>query len=115
QKAKVLVVGTFHLDYPGLDAHKASESNKIDVLQEPKKSELTALIDYIKKFRPNKIAIEAIPKWDAVEKLQKYKKGAFRGERDERFQIAFRVAKELRLDTLFSIDEWSFAVDLAKL
>lgn len=40
-KAQVLVVGTFHFDYPGLDAHQIEEDNKIDVLQEPKKSEVS--------------------------------------------------------------------------
>jgi len=39
EKAQILVVGTFHFDYPGLDAHQIEEYNKIDVLKEPKKSD----------------------------------------------------------------------------
>ena len=50
EKTKVLVVGTFHMNYPGLDDHKTTDSDKIDVLKEPKKSELTELVEYIKKF-----------------------------------------------------------------
>ena len=47
EKAKILVVGTFHFDYPGLDAINAREEDKIDVLKEPKKSEVTELVHYI--------------------------------------------------------------------
>ncbi len=114
-KAKILVVGTFHMDYPNLDVIKVTDEDKIDVLIEPKKSELTDLINYIKTFKPTKIAIEAFPSWHATEKLKKYKKGSFRNERDERFQIAMRLANELKLDTLYSVDAQSFDGEIEKL
>lgn len=115
EKAKVLIVGCFHFDYPGLDAHKTVDEDKIDVLQEPKKSEVTELVEYIKKFKPTKIAIEAFDKWNAVEKLRKYKSGQFRDQRDERYQLAMRIADELKIDTLYSIDAQSFDNDLYRL
>ncbi|VXC34322.1 conserved hypothetical protein [Flavobacterium sp. 9AF] len=115
EKAKVLVVGTFHLDYPNLDAHKTSDENKIDVLKEPKKSEITELVNYIKKFKPTKIAIEAFPNFNATEKLKEYKLGKHRNERDERFQLGMRVATELNLDTIYSIDADNVANDLVKI
>src|SRR5258708_1123809 len=87
-KMKVLVVGTFHLHYTKLDVNKIENKDKIDVLNEPKKSEVTELVNYIKKFRPTKIAIEASPEWKAAEKFKKYKAGEYRKERDERFQLA---------------------------
>lgn len=113
-RARVLVVGTFHFDYPGLDAHQTGEEDKIDVLREPRKAEVTELVEYIKKFRPNKIAIEAMPNWRATEKLRKYKQGEYRGERDERFQLAMRLAHELQLDTLYAIDAETMASDIEK-
>ena len=36
EKTKVLVVGTFHFDYPGLDVNKTADEDKIDVLVEPR-------------------------------------------------------------------------------
>lgn len=114
-KAKVLVVGTFHFDYPNLDANKIESEDKIDVLAEPKKSEVTDLVNYIKKFKPTKIAIEAFPNWKAAEKLKKYKSGEYRKERDERFQLGMRLVNELKLDTIYSIDAESFDNDLIKL
>lgn len=115
EKAKVLVVGTFHMDYPGLDAFKTSEEDKIDVLVEPKKSEVTELVEYIKKFKPNKIAIEAFDSWNATEKLKQYKNGEHRDKRDERYQLAIRIANELQLDTIYAIDSGSMTDDLEKI
>ncbi|KAA3619133.1 MAG: hypothetical protein DWP94_13500 [Flavobacterium sp.] len=106
-KAKVLVVGVFHFDYPGLDELKTAEENKIDVLKEPKKSEMTALVEYIKKFKPTKIAVEANPGWKATEKLRKYKEGGHRDKRDERYQVAMRIASETGLDTLYEVNSYS--------
>lgn len=115
EKVQVLVVGTFHFDYPGLDAHMTEEEDKIDILKEPKKSELNELVEYIKEFKPTKIAIEATPSWNATEKLKKYKRGDYQEERDERFQLGMRIATELGLDTLFSIDGGTMAQDIEKL
>lgn len=112
EKAKVLVVGTFHLDYPNRDAVKIESEEQIDVLTEPKKSEITELVQYIKRFKPNKIAIEAFPEWNATQKLNAYKKGCCRNERDERFQLAMRIAADFDMDTLYSIDAGSIAEDL---
>jgi len=114
EKTQVLVVGTFHFDYPGFDYNKTSEQDKIDVLTEPKKSEVTELVEYIKKFKPNKISIEASPKWEATRKLRKYKDGEFRQERDERYQLGIRLASELHLDTLYSINSWGLVDDMEK-
>ena len=114
EKTQVLVVGSFHFDYPGLDYNNTSEQNKIDVLTEPKKSQITELVEYIKKFKPNKIAIEAFPRWEATAKLRKYKAGEFRDERDERYQLGIRLAEELQLDTLYAINSWGLSDDMEK-
>lgn len=102
EKTKVLVMGTFHFNFPGLDEHKTTDRNKIDVLKEPKKSEVTELIAYLKKFNPNKIVIEAKTDWN--DRYQKYRKGEYRNKRGERYQVAMRLADELDLDSIFSAD-----------
>jgi hypothetical protein len=113
-KTKVLVVGTFHFDYPNLDAHKVEDKDKIDVLSPKTAKEVTQLVDYIKKFKPTKIAIESNDKWNANQKLKEYKEGKFRDKRDERYQLAMRMASELGLNELFSIDAGSVYDDLEK-
>lgn len=112
EKSQVLFVGLFHFDYPGLDVMVTAEEDKIDVLKEPKKSELSELVNYIKRFKPNKIAIEARPSWKATEKLHRYINGELRDQRDERIQVGFRIANELNLDTIYSIDTDGFANEL---
>jgi hypothetical protein len=114
ERAKVLAVGTFHFSYPGLDAFKAKESDKIDVLKSKRQEEVRELANYIKQFKPNKIAIEAMPDWNATEKLKKYKAGKIDLKRDERYQLGIRIATELNLDTLYPIDAGSFADKLKK-
>jgi len=112
ERAQVLVVGSFHFHYPGLDAMKEAEEDKIDVLQEPKKSEVTALVEYIRQFRPNKIAIEALPRWQAGRKYREYRSGDHRDQRDERYQLAMRIGLEEGLDTLYSVDARDMTDDL---
>ena len=115
ERAQVLVVGTFHFDYPGLDELKTKESDKIDVLKEPKKSEVTELVKYIKKFKPTKIAIEARPGYGWNEKFRAYKNGEHRNKRGERYQLAMRVGMDLGLDTLYTIDASALSSDIYKL
>ncbi|MDQ0592475.1 hypothetical protein QFZ37_000844 [Chryseobacterium ginsenosidimutans] len=111
-KTKILVVGSFHFDYPNLDAHKTEKGDRVDVLLPETAKEVTELIDYIKKFKPTKIAIEAWPDWKANEKLKEYKEGKHADKRDERYQIAMRIAKELNINELYSIDANSVLDDL---
>lgn len=115
QRAQVLVVGSFHFDYPGLDALKAPEEDKIDVLREPKKSEVTALVEYIKQFNPTKIAIEAFPSWETGRKYREYRQGMHRDQRDERYQLAMRLALESNLDTIYAVDASDMVPDLEAL
>ena len=114
-KTQVLVVGTFHFNYPGLDAHKTDEKDRIDVLKEPWQGEVLELVAYIKKFKPTKIGIEAMDSWQASEKLKLYKEGNLILGRDEREQLGLRLASDLGLDTIYSLDAGSFAADIEEM
>lgn len=111
-KTKVLVVGSFHFDYPNLDAHKIKKQDQIDVLSPKTSKEVTDLVNYIKKFSPTKIAIEASPEWNANQKLKEYNEGKHHDKRDERYQLAMRIANELKINELFSVDASSVLEDL---
>ncbi len=115
QKTKILVVGAFHFSYPGLDVTKTSREDEIDVLKEPKKSEVTELVNYIKQFKPTKIAIEAKPDWEMYRKYQEYRKGKHRNMRDESYQLGMRIANDFNLDTIYSVDAETLSDDLFKL
>ncbi|WP_288442739.1 DUF5694 domain-containing protein [uncultured Chryseobacterium sp.] len=113
-KTKVLVVGSFHFDYPNLDANKINTEDQIDVLSPKTSNEVTELVEYIKRFKPTKIAIEAWPSWNANQKLKEYNDGKHRDKRDERYQLAMRIARDLKIKELFSIDAESIWDDLQK-
>lgn len=113
-KTKVLVVGSFHFDYPNLDANKINTEDQIDVLSPKTSNEVTELGEYIKRFKPTKIAIEAWPSWNANQKLKEYNDGKHRDKRDERYQLAMRIARDLKIKELFSIDAESIWDDLQK-
>ncbi len=115
EKTKILVVGTFHFSYPGLDVIKTKETDKVDVLKEPKKSEVKELVAYIKKFKPTKVAVEAKVNWDINEKYKEYRKGKYRNVRNETYQLGMCIANDFNLDSIYPVDTKSFSDDLFKL
>lgn len=57
-KTQVLTVGTFHFDYPGLDALKTEEKDKVDVLSESRQKEMKELIQYLKNLNQLKLELK---------------------------------------------------------
>lgn len=114
QMPSVLLVGTFHFAYYNLDAHKTDASKQLDILSAQRQKELKELLDYIARFKPNKIAFEATPQWHSMEKYRKYQQGQYQSEKDERFQIAFRLMNRFHLDTAYAVDAESLSEDLDK-
>lgn len=112
EKTKILIVGVFHFNYPGMDYTKTENSDKIDVLKEPKKSEVSELVAYIKQFKPTKIAIEAKPDWKLGKKYKEYRKGMHRNNRNESYQLGMRIANDYNLDTIYSVDAKTLSDDL---
>ena len=112
QTVPVLLVGSFHFDYPGLDDHKTADADKIDVLTEPRASEVAELNDYIARFKPTKIIVERHPGSSVNEEYRRYLTGDFALERDEIHQVAFRLGKRFSLDSLLPGDANNLSRDL---
>ena len=111
---KIFLLGSFHFEYPNLDANKVDKSKQVDILSEQKQKELKKLLDYIALFKPTKICIEAPVKWSAMEKYRMYKTGKKELGRDEIQQIAFRLMDRFKLDTVYSVDASTIADDLSE-
>jgi len=111
---KIFLLGSFHFEYPNLDANKVDKSKQVDILSEQKQKELKKLLDYIALFKPTKICIEAPVKWSAMEKYRMYKTGEKELGRDEIQQIAFRLMDRFKLDTVYSVDASTIADDLSE-
>lgn len=102
-KTKVLLLGSFHFDNPGLDVAKFENAN---ILSEKRQAEVLEVVEKIKQFRPDKIFIE-MPverqlKLDSS--FNKYKTGELKLSASETHQIAYRVAKELNHPGLYAVD-----------
>lgn len=102
--AKVLMLGSFHFDNPGLDAVK---HEVIDVMKAPSQAYLDALADRLAAFKPTVVLLEYNPDNEAKmnERYRNYLNGSYTLERNEIYQIGFRVAKRAGLKSVSSFDE----------
>ena len=108
---EVLLVGTFHYNNPGADVAKIKT---FDILNEKSQIELNKITSFIKEYNPDKIFVEwPYNEQDELDSLyQLYKEGRyFQNDslsdfyrKNEIFQLAFRVAKEKNLKTVYGID-----------
>ena len=110
KKARVLVLGAFHMANPGRDMFNLQVD---DVLAPKRQKELSELAATLKKFQPTKIALEATVGDEKIRKqYDDYLAGKYSLSRNEREQIGFRLAKELGHKQLYCIDvEGDFPFD----
>ena len=107
---KVLLVGTFHFGYPGLDSHKTADAYKVDINSPKRQKEVEALVDYIAKYKPTKILVEAGANTGyLMHKFRDWKLGKQELRKREVDQIGFRLLDRFQLDTLYGIDAWSLS------
>lgn len=110
-QAHVLLVGTFHFGYPGLDAHKTAELDRVDVLSPQRQKEIGELAEVIMRFRPNKIAMESQGEWLMAE-YRTHKAERTPLGRNEYYQIGFRIMDMAGIDTLYTVDADPLVNDL---
>jgi Family of unknown function (DUF5694) len=102
-KTKVLLLGCFHFDNPGLDVAKFENAN---ILSAKRQQEVRAIVDKLKQFKPDKIFIESdVTNQSNIDSsIRQYNEGKFELKAGEVYQLGFRLAKELNLPTLHAID-----------
>ncbi len=110
---KVLLVGSWHFNYPGLDAHREKEEDRINIYSERRQQELRELLDYLERFRPTKILVEsgAITGY-LMNNYRAYRRGEEALYANERSQIGMRLVDRLGLDTIYGVDAWPLILDL---
>jgi hypothetical protein len=101
--AQVLVIGTYHMNNPGLDAINIKAD---DVLAPKRQAELEQLARQISEFRPTKVAVEIPWARDSVSNslYRRYLAGSYALDRTEMQQIGFRVARTARLPRVYGVD-----------
>jgi hypothetical protein len=102
---KILLVGSFHFNYPNLDSHVTSTEDQVDVETAAKQAELRELLDYIARFKPNKIVVERRSGSTVNKAYQKYLAEEHELGKGEIQQLAFRLGKQFGIDTLILGDD----------
>lgn len=110
---KVLLVGSWHFQYPGLDAHVTNEENRINIYSNSRQKELQELLDYIAVFKPTKILVESGPITGYIKyNYNEWKAGREELMANERSQIGMRLVERFKLDTIYGVDDWPLIMDL---
>lgn len=106
---KALLLGSFHFGYPNLDGHKTDSSKMLDVLSDRRQQEIRQLVNVVASFKPTRIYIESRSQRYTDSLYNAYREGKHTLRRDERDQIAFRLAKELNHPKVYAVDAGAFA------
>lgn len=107
QVPEVLLMGTWHFAYPGLDEHKTDEADKINIFSAKRQKELQELLDYIAQFQPTKIIVESGANTGyLMNRYRRWKKDEENLKANERDQVGIRLMDQLGLDTLYGCDAY---------
>ena len=104
-RAKVLLLGTFHFAYPNADILKFED--KVDMLSERRQAEIAEVVGRLLTFHPNKVALEGRLEddTDVNQGYQAYRAGDFQLTVAEHHQLGFQVAAKMNHDRVYMIDE----------
>ena len=110
---KVLLVGTWHFNYPGLDAHSTEENLRVNIFSKRRQEELKELLNYLSAFKPTKIAVEGGRNSGyLIRRYERWKKGTRPLGASEIDQIAVRLMDRFELDTLYGVDAYPLLLEL---
>lgn len=101
---EVMVLGTYHFGNPGQDINNIAAD---DVTVDARQRELAALAGALAEFRPTKIMIERVVAAPGLAdpKFAAFTPAALKTDPDERVQIGYRLAHQLKLGKVYGIDE----------
>lgn len=100
--ARLLIIGTHHFDSKADAVNFAAD----DVLSPKRQDEIQELVRRLKQFNPTKVAIEAPAEEDEeyVAQYRAYLHGEYGDERNEIYQVGFRLAGTLGHPKVYAID-----------
>jgi hypothetical protein len=109
--AQVLVIGSYHMSNPGLDAVSVTAD---DVLAPKRQREIDSLAAKLAAFRPTKVAVEIPFGRDSTSNAlyRRYVAGSYVLDRTEMQQLGFRAARSAGLSRIYGVD-YDLDVNLA--
>lgn len=119
-KPQALLLGVFHFAGEQVDANTTPANLRVDMLSPDRQRQINDLVRRLAAFNPTKIAIEDVPGGQAAidSQYRDYREGRLVATgrlnlADERVQLAFRLAAQLKLDRLYPVDAQSFRFALS--
>ncbi|MFD1675694.1 DUF5694 domain-containing protein [Alicyclobacillus fodiniaquatilis] len=102
-KPSVMVLGSVHLNNPGLDMHNTEFD---DMRTEKRQAQIQELVSRLQRFQPTHVALEAPSKIQCQlsTEYQQYLDGKMELSPSEGHQIGFRIAKELGHESVYAVD-----------
>lgn len=102
---RVLTLGTFHFDR-SRDGSDVVAEEHIDIATAQNQEQIAQIVDHLSSFAPDKIAVEWRPSYQkTMDSLYTaYLNGTYVLEKQEAFQIGFRLAKKLGHSKVYCID-----------
>jgi hypothetical protein len=97
---RVLLVGSYHMDNPGLDRINVEAA---DVLAPERQAQLEDVVDGLARFEPTAVAVE-MPAGTATAAWARWLAGEFQDARSESFQLGFRLARRADVAKVFGVD-----------
>jgi hypothetical protein len=103
EKTKVLVLGSYHMGNPGLDAFNMQAD---DITTPKRQKEIEEFVNLLATFKPTKICLEVKLEGQANlnEKYQSYITGKTELRKNEIDQVGFRLAKKMKLTEVYAVD-----------
>ena len=105
----VLLLGTFHFNYPQADAHKTDSSQFINVLSSQRQNEMKELAEVIMRFQPTRIYIESSRQSFHDSLYQEYRNGRYNLGRNEIYQVGYRLAGAFKHPQVYAVDAIPFS------
>ena len=101
--AQVLVIGSYHMSNPGLDAISVRAD---DVLAPKRQAEIDQLAEKLARFRPTRVAVEIPYGRDSASNVyyRRYLEGTHSLDRTEMQQLGFRIARRAGLPRIYGVD-----------
>lgn len=102
-KPALMILGSYHFANPGKDVVK---SKVTDVSTPERQRQIMEIIARLEKYRPTKIVIECDIETSAPiqERFAKYLAGSYQLSVNEREQLGFRLAKNLKDKKIYCVD-----------
>tara|TARA_Y100001980_G_C14556902_1_gene352968 strand:+ start:49740 stop:50597 length:858 start_codon:yes stop_codon:yes gene_type:complete len=106
---QVMLIGTWHFNYPNADSYKVDSANMIDLSNSERQVEIMEVVEKFSAFNPTIICIEIpVEKQPELDSLyERYVSGDHDLSMSEQQQLGFRIAQKSQAK-VFAVDSYSW-------